>query len=164
MKLIWCKSWAPESSLVRMTKFKSVLSDWDIAGQIASLLNANNRLTKTHSAKTIINDPALYFVEFSGSVVIGCVGLQKTAPMDKIIHLSVHNDYRRYGIAKKLMQAALTNSNHDVLYMSVREDNNACLNLAKHYGFNPVAYIPKPTYNILSLCLFRRNNVINRYE
>lgn len=139
-------------------KFGLVLSDFEIAGQIASLLNSNNRLTKVHSAHTILNDPARYFVEVSGPQVIGCVGLHKTAPMDKIIHLSVHTDYRHLGIAKKLIQVALTNSIHDVLYMSVREDNHACLNLAKQFGFNPIAYIPKPAYNILSLCLFRRNN------
>ena len=148
-----------------MTKFKSVLSDLDIASQIATLLNTNNRLTKIHSAKTIIEDSTLYFIESYGPVVVGCIGLLKTTPMDKIIHLSVHNDYRHQGIAKKLMQTVLTNSNHDVLYMSIREDNTACLNLAKYYGFNPVAYIPRSTYNILSLCLFRRNNnAINRYE
>lgn len=147
-----------------MTKFKSILSDFEIANQIAALLNENNKLTKIHSAKTILEESALYFVDFFGSNVVGCIGLLKTAPMDKIIHLSVHNNYRHQGIAKKLMQIALTNSNHDTLYMSIREDNIACLNLAKYYGFNPIAYIPKLTYNVLSLCLFRRNNVINRYE
>ena len=146
----------------RMTKFRSVLSDWEISSQIARLLNENNRLTKVHNAQTILSDPATYFVEFAGSTVVGCIGLLKTIPMDKLIHLSVHNQYRHLGIAKKLMQVALTISIHDVLYMSVREDNLDCLNLAYQFVFNPISYIPKPTYNILSFCLFRRNNVNDR--
>ncbi len=142
-------------------KFLTVLSDWEIASQIAHLLNDNNKLIKLHSPQTILVDSAIYFVDIVGSTVVGCIGLWKTAPMDRLIHLSVHNKYRHLGIAKKLIQVALTNSNHDVLYMSVREDNHACLNLVQQFGFNPIAYIQKPTYNILSLCLFRRNDVNN---
>jgi ribosomal protein S18 acetylase RimI-like enzyme len=147
-----------------MTKFRVALSDWEIAGQIALLLNQNNRLTKIHTAQTILNSPETYFVEMIQSKVVGCVGLWRTAPMDKIIHLSVCEGYRSHGIAKKLLQTALTNSNHDVLYMSVREDNYPCLNLAKQFGFNAIAYIPKHGYNLLSLCLFRRNNAYHGYE
>lgn len=145
--------------MITVSKFKYVLSDLEISNQIAHLLNTNNRLIKVHSAQTIQANPATYFVELVGLVVVGCIGLLKTIPMDKIIHLSVHNQYRHLGIAKKLMHTALTNSNHDVVYMSVREDNQACLSLAQQFGFNPIAYIPKSTYNILSLCLFRRNDV-----
>lgn len=148
----------------KVNKFNMTLSDLDIASQIASLLNDNNRLTKTHSSYTILNDPASYFIELIGSQIVGCVGLYKTTPMDKIIHLSVHKQYRRLGIAKKLLKVALTNSIHDVLYMSIREDNTSCLNLAHSFGFKQVAYIPKYTYNIFSLCLFRRNNAYHRHD
>lgn len=124
--------------------------------QVAILLNTNNRLTRIHTAETILQSSVEYFIELNGNIVVGCVGLIRAAPMDKIVHLSVHQLYRNQGVGKKLLNTVLTNSNHDVLYMTVREDNLSCLNLAKLYGFVPVAYIPKISYNILSMCLFRR--------
>lgn len=138
-------------------KFSVTLSAYEISAQIAVLLNTNNRLSRIHTAKTIINSPVEYFIELNGAIVVGCVGLLRGAPMDKIVHLSVHQQYQRCGIGKKLLNTVLTNSKHVILYMTVREDNFQCLNLAKIYGFNPVAYIPKVSYNLLSMCLFREN-------
>jgi ribosomal protein S18 acetylase RimI-like enzyme len=137
-------------------KFSVSLSAYDISVQIALLLNTNNRLTRIHTPETILHSAIEYFIELNGSIVVGCVGLIRAAPMDKIVHLSVKRDYQHQGVGKKLLNTVLTNSNHDILYMTVREDNSQCLNLVKLYGFVPVAYIPKISYNILSMCLFRR--------
>lgn len=137
-------------------KFSISLSAYDISAQIAVLLNTNNRLTRIHTPETILHSGAEYFIELNGNIIVGCVGLIRREPMDKIVHLSVHKQYQHQGVGKKLLNTVLTNSNHDILYMTVREDNFSCLNLAKLYGFVPVAYIPKMSYNILSMCLFRR--------
>lgn len=147
---------ATPSYSVVPNKFGISLSAYDISAQIAVLLNTNNRLTRIHTPETIFHSSTEYFIELNGSVVVGCVGLIRGVPMDKIVHLSVRHDYQHQGAGKKLLNTVLTNSNHDVLYMTVREDNFSCLNLAKLYGFVPVAYIPKISYNLLSMCLFRR--------
>lgn len=156
MSLILSNASEQRSSLVTKTKFRSTLSADQISWQIANLLNQNNRLSKIHTVETIMTSTVEYFIELHSHKVIGCVGLLRNQNIDKILHLSVDAAYRNYGIGKKLLHSVLTNSNSDVLYMTVREDNLACLRLATVNGFIPVAYIPKMTYNILSLCLFRR--------
>lgn len=138
-------------------KFSVSLSAYDISAQIALLLNTNNKLTRIHTPETILHSSVEYFIELNSNVVVGCVGLIRAKPMDKIIHLSVNRNYQHQGVGKKLLNMVLTNSNHDILYMTVREDNFSCLNLIKPFGFIPVAYIPKISYNILSMCLFRRS-------
>ena len=154
------KSWVPNSSLE--INNKNPLSDGSIACQIATLLNNNNRLSKYHDASSIINNPVHYFVELLGQNVIGCVGLKKEDKMDKIMHLSVVNSIRKLGIGKKLLNTVILNSSKDILYMRIRDDNVASIVLANKLGFKIIAYIPKQTYNIFTLCLFRRNNV--RYK
>lgn len=148
----------PNSYLVD-NKFKLTLSDEFIASQIAILLNNNNNLSKYYNTHSIINSTIEYFVELSGSKVIGCVGLKKELKMDKIVHLSVDYSMRNTGIGNRLLNAAVLNSLKDTLYMSIRNDNVASINLANKIGFSVIAYIPKQTYNIFTLCLFRRNDV-----
>jgi L-amino acid N-acyltransferase YncA len=149
---------APSSYSVA-NKFKFTLSDWSIANQIAKLLNNNNNLNKCHNASSIMNDTVEYFVEVTNNRVIGCVGLKRELRLDKIVHLSVDNSMRNAGIGSRLLNTAVFNSLKDILYMSIRNDNVASINLANKVGFIVVAYIPKQTYNIFNLCLFRGNNV-----
>lgn len=150
------KSSEPRSFSAPTTKFNLTLSADEISWQIAQLLNQNNRLTKLHTVESIKTGAVEYFIELHSQKVIGCVGLLRAPNIDKILHLSVNAAYRNYGLGKKLLSTALTSSNNDVLYMTVREDNYTCLKLAGSFGFVPVAFIPKTSYNILSLCLFRR--------
>ncbi len=162
MRWNWCRKWAPNLSSVKTNKFKLTLSDRSISGQIAQLLNENNQLINFHNADTIYNDRCEYFIELCGNKVIGCVGLLRDRAMDKIMHLSVHQNYRRIGIAKRLLHTALTNSNNTLIYASVREENKASLNLFHNHGFEVIAYLPNEGYNVFSLCLERgmKNNVV----
>ena len=150
-------SWGPNSS--SEINNKKLLSDREIACQIAILLNNNNRLSKYHDVSSIINNPVHYFVELLEQTVIGCVGLKKENKMDKIIHLSVANSMRTFGIGNKLLNTVILNSSKDILYMKIRDDNVASISLANKLGFKIIAYTPKYNYNIFTLCLFRGNNV-----
>ena len=140
-------------------KFNLTLSDYDLASQIARLLNGSNKLTKKHSANSISTSPVQYFVELSGQKVLGCVGILHEPIMDKIVHLSVAHDARQLGIGTRLLCTAAQNSGSKTIYMHVREDNAGSRSIATRVGFANIAYIPKLNYNILTFCLFRRNNV-----
>lgn len=151
--------WGQNSYLVANNKFNIVLSDHIIAGQIAKLLNENNRLSIAHNTNSILRSPVQYFIELSGQTILGCVGLLCEPTMDKIVHISVSKNNRKQGIAKRLLRYAINNSSKDIIYMHIREDNIESKNLSIKMGFNAIAYIPKFNYNILTFCLFRRKNV-----
>lgn len=156
--LIPSRNWV-QNSYSAANKFNLALSDHNIAGQIAGLLNNNNRLTTAHNASSILNSPVRYFIELYGQTVIGCVGLLHEPRMDKIVHISVTQDARKMGIAKHLLELTINSSQMDVIYTHIREDNVKSQSLVTKMGFNIIAYIPKFNYNILTFCLFRRNNV-----
>lgn len=139
-----------------------VLPAQSIAEQVAALLNSYNRLTVKHSSNSIMTSPIQYFVELMGQKVIGCVGLRPELNMDKVVHLCVDPTIRRTGIGSRLLLTAINNSEKDTIYMHIRDDNVVSRSVAQKVGFTAIAYIPKFNYNILTYCLFRRNDV-NRY-
>ena len=148
------RNWV-QNSYSAVNKFNITLSDHNIAGQIAYLLNSNNRLTKRHDVDSILNSPVQYFIELYGQTVLGCIGLLREPKMDKVVHISVAQNARRMGIAKRLLELVINNSKMDVIYMHIREDNVESKSLVRKMGFNDIAYIPKFNYNILTFCLFR---------
>lgn len=162
MNLKQSRGWGPNSSSVANNKFNLALSGRSLADQIAGLLNHNNRLTVVHNGNSITANTNQYFIEVYGQTVIGCVGLQKEPRMDKVLHLSVSLLARHKGVGFRLLATAVNNSDKDVIYMTIREDNFISLKLAKKLGFEIIAYKPKYNYNVLTLCLFRRKNVTER--
>ena len=157
MRTNWTESnpWVPKSSSA-VSKFNLSLSPVTIGQQIADLLNQNNRLANLHTANSILQNNIQYFIELHCNVVIGCIGLKRQQNMDKIVHLSVHQNYRNYGIGRRLLRTAVTNSLKDTIYMQIRNDNVASLRLAESEGFNAIAFIPKGNYQLYSMILFRR--------
>jgi GNAT superfamily N-acetyltransferase len=119
-----------------MANFYMTLPADEIARQVADLLNANNRLRKVHSAKTILKGAAAYFVDIIGGVVVGCSAIHnESKEVTRQFHLCVHPDYRRRGIARKLKLASLSHVNTPYVYITIREDNVASINLNVSLGF-----------------------------
>lgn len=134
-----------------MARFISILSEASIASQIAVLLNKHNRLTRQHNMHTIMASNIDYYVELSGLAVVGCVGLVRQGPkLNLIKHLTVDTEYRRRGIAERLLRAATDNCKTEYSYMTVREDNIPCLTLASKFMFVAVTkYWAKDHYVIV---------------
>lgn len=123
-----------------MSLFLTTLTSREIAQQIAGLLNANNKLIVYHTSDTILNSNTTYFVEFDHigreQVVIGCIGVDiVSSGIEKIKHMSVSKDFRRRGVARKLLNLVLSNSNAEKILMNIRRDNSPSLNLALSCGF-----------------------------
>jgi N-acetylglutamate synthase-like GNAT family acetyltransferase len=152
----------PSLSSVGNKNFNLSIPNQCLAYQVAALLNYNNRLTVVHSWQSIITNLNQYFIEVTGQMMIGCVGLQIGTKMDKILHLSVNISARHKGVGFRLLVTAVNNSNKDTIYMTIREDNFISIALAAKLGFKIIAYKPKYNYNVLTLCLFRRKNVTER--
>ncbi len=119
-----------------MAEFFVTLSSHEMATQTAALLNMQNKLYKRHTASTILNSAANYFVEIEGNRVVGCTGLLKEYPtLSKSYHTSVHPSYQGKGLATRLMATAIVNCETEYMYGTIREDNIASLNLVKKFGW-----------------------------
>jgi len=125
-----------------MAEFYISLSNSEIAAQIATLLNAYNQLYARHNAYTIKSSASNYFIEVGrigqgANQVIGCIGLLKEfSSLSKIHHIAVHPNFRRLGIARRLINIAIQNCETSHVYMTIREDNLPSLRMASSLGFN----------------------------
>jgi RimJ/RimL family protein N-acetyltransferase len=122
-----------------MANFYMTLSAEEIARQVAILLNDHNLLRKDHTAYTIMKGAGAYFVDVIGGRVIGCSAIHReNAEATRQFHLCVHPDFRRRGIARKLKLAAMGNVTTPYVYVTIREDNVASINLNTGLGFTLV--------------------------
>ncbi len=119
-----------------MAEFYVTLSQYEIATQVAQLLNIQNRLYTFHTQRSIMSSMASYFVEISDSKVVGCTALLKEFPtLSKSFHTSVSPTYQRRGLAVKLLSTSIANCKTPHIYGTIREDNIPSLNLVKKLGW-----------------------------
>lgn len=122
-----------------MAQFILAENKFNIAQQIADMLNSYNRLYKYHDSTSIIGEAGNYFIEIEPGPttrVVGCIALVQEYPtLSKIKHLSVLEGYRERGIGKKLIQTALDHCVTKNIYMTVRKDNIKSWRLACSMGF-----------------------------
>lgn len=88
--------------------------------------------------KEIENKIAIYFVAVQQENVLGYVGLWNICGGADIIDVAVRRDYRRQGIAKKLLLAMLDECEKQGIFevnLEVRESNFAARELYKKLGF-----------------------------
>jgi len=135
-----------------MANFYMTLSTEEISRQIAELLNNNNKLTRYHSIHTLKLDKGAYFVDIVGGQVIGCSAIhQENDQLTRQFHLCVHPNFRRLGIGRKLKLAALAHIVTPYVYITIREDNIASINLNMSLGFVLVKKDWAGDHNVLTL-------------
>lgn len=146
-----------------MAEFYVPITNHFFASQIAELLNKYNNLNVVHNAQTIQSSKTKYFVELVSSPaiekkIIGCVGLvPEPNGLARIKHVCIDPTYRRYGIAKGLVELAISQANSDYVYMTIREDNIPSLKMAKSLGFVPAQRLWKKDHYII--CVGRRKQL-----
>lgn len=119
-----------------MANFYMTLPAEEISRQVAVLLNNHNQLRTQYSRHSVMKIKGAYFVDVVGGQVIGCSAiLRENAQVTRQFHLCVHPDFRRQGIARKLKLASLKNVTTPYVYVTVREDNVASINLNTSIGF-----------------------------
>ena len=124
-----------------MAEFYVSVSEQDMAVQIADMLNEHNKWATKFSAQSLLITPARYFVELENTTVVGCAShVAEYETLSKIQHICVLPTHRRRGIAARLTKLAIEYSETEFVYMTIREDNIASLNLALSLGFK---YITK---------------------
>ena len=126
--------------------------DVNIASQIASLLNKHNMLTKTHCVSSISKDKGLYIVYLYEDVVAGCSAIiQENITTSRNYHTCVHENFRRYNIAKTLVIQAMLQSPTNHMFAIIRNTNVKSINLYQYLGFLHEATIPKYQYSLLKM-------------
>ena len=122
-----------------MAGFYVAVSKEGMAMQIAALINTHNKLYRKHSTWSVLNDKANYFVEVMSSRVVGCVGtVKRYSTLSEVKHVCVDPGYRKQGIARRLVELAITNCETEYVYMTIRDDNIPSLKMAESLGFVPV--------------------------
>lgn len=133
-----------------MAAFYISLSAEEISSQIAQMLNKHNKLYKIHTPVTVAKATGAYFIEVVNDKVVGCAKLtQEREDLSKISHVCVDPDYRRQGIAKKLIRAALDNCSTMLIFMTIREDNRPSLAMAESMGFVPANKYWSKDHNVI---------------
>ncbi len=88
--------------------------------------------------KEIENKIAIYFAAVKEEKVVGYVGLWDICGTAEIIDVAVHRDYRRQGVAKRLLEAMIGECENRGIFevnLEVRESNFAARELYRKLGF-----------------------------
>lgn len=119
-----------------MAEFYISVLKYNIAEQIANMLNHYNRLLTLYTPELVLNGEEKYFIELDHEKVIACVAVrQQNEQITKLSHLCVVPEKRNRGIAKKLLNFAIQQCKTPYVYGTVREDNHASLAVVKQLGF-----------------------------
>jgi len=132
--------------------FLRALSDREIATQVAVLLNQNNQLQSKKSARDILRTKTNYITELHGKLVLGVAGIEKlNYTFTEIKHLCVREDWRRKHIGRFLVERAMNFCDTPMLYVSIRKDNKASLELFKGFGFTESGEYPSEDHSVAIL-------------
>ncbi len=111
------------------------LQDYEIARQIAGLLNDYNNLSRKRRGPEIVEGKTDYVSETHGRLVIAAVGISKTSStLSEIKHLVVRPEWRRKKVARFILERAMSLSTTPLLYATIREDNTASVELCQSVG------------------------------
>lgn len=89
-----------------------------------------------------LNSPnAYYLIALNGSELIGYCGIQTVVGEGNITNVAVLPEYRKQGVATKLIEEIMLYANRinlDFVTLEVRESNTNAINLYEKFGFEKV--------------------------
>ena len=109
-----------------------------------------SQLEKTDSRCTVV---------IVDEIVVGFLAFEQVLDEGSIIEVAVHPEYRRRGIARRMIQSAVENAeNLSSVFLEVRERNTAAIALYEALGFTKVG-VRKNYYDAP-----KENGVIMKWE
>lgn len=104
-------------------------------------------------AAELKNDCSHFYVAVENEKAVGYAGLYVVCGEADIVRVAVLPEYRRGGVAKKLLLESFKVNNTDCIFLDVRESNMAAINLYKSLGFKDTGirknYYSNPTENAI---------------
>lgn len=140
-----------------MSKFMLTIDSFNLARQIANLINVGGQLKVVMTAKSVLCDSTRYLIELDREVVVGVIGLKAhNNVVTEIKHLCVRPNYRGQGIGKRLLKRAIETglSNTKFVYGLVRSDNSINIRNNLTLGMKPIG---KKSVNNHTLILFAKS-------
>ena len=132
--------------------FFHTLPDYEIAKQIAHLVNVYNGLSLKRRSIDIIESRINYVVETHGKFVIGAVGVEKVSfVFSEIKHLVVRPEWRRKRVGQFVTRRALDQVVTPLIYCTIRTDNKASIRLFEGLGFRRVEQYPADGHDVTLL-------------
>lgn len=124
-------------------------------GQISEIEREN--FLKPWSYKLIYdeirNENSDVYAYMSGNRVAGYMVIRQIIDEVELLNISVHKDFRRIGIAGNLLDFLISKSGNCSIFLEVRENNFAAINLYEKKGFKKVGlrkdYYSKGTNGIV---------------
>lgn len=94
----------------------------------------------------------MYFPLVFGESVIASVAVQRVGfLLSEVKHLVVHPSFRGAGLSKIMLAKAIVGAQTPFLYATIREGNEASLNLFRRYGFEGVDSAEVGSHNVIIL-------------
>ena len=92
-------------------------------------------------------------VAVDDGIVVGYLAFEQIADEGSIVEIAVSPEYRRRGIAKELIQSALSDNSLKEIFLEVRESNAPAIGLYESLGFERIGvrkgYYDKPKEDAL---------------
>ncbi len=112
------------------------LPDYEVAKQIARLINIYNGLSLKRRSVDIVEGRTNYVAETHGKLVIGAVGIERVSfTFSEIKHLVVRPEWRCKGVGRFVTKRALQLVENPLAYCTIRADNKASIKLFESLGF-----------------------------
>jgi ribosomal protein S18 acetylase RimI-like enzyme len=119
-----------------LAEFYVSVPELSMAQQVSTMVNQHNKWYTRFSAAALLSTQSRYFVELNGDKVVACAAIQKEYPtLSKVYHVCVLPEFRRQGLARKLVELSIMHCETEHVYMTVREDNLPSLKMANSLGF-----------------------------
>jgi ribosomal-protein-alanine N-acetyltransferase len=101
-----------------------------------------------------MNPVARYFLAKEDEKIVGYGGIWLVSGEGNITNIAVHPEYRKRGIASKILEALLSVSGDcEQIFLEVRQSNTAAIGLYEKYGFKKYGirknYYHLPTENAI---------------
>jgi N-acetylglutamate synthase-like GNAT family acetyltransferase len=107
-----------------MTAFSRAITDREVATQVASLINFNNRLNTIYTSEMILQSSINYIIESVGNTVIACIKIERQSyNITELKHLVVTPTSRGLGLGKTLVKSAMNRVTTPIMYAMIRHDN-----------------------------------------
>jgi N-acetylglutamate synthase-like GNAT family acetyltransferase len=117
--------------------FKRSIEDHEIASQVAGLLNKYNGLNTSYTLSHILDTQNDYIVETFGTIVIGCIKIERQSyNISELKHLVVLPEMRRKGIAVSLIKIGIIKAQSPIIYAMIRDDNIFSRHTFEQAGFS----------------------------
>ena len=102
----------------------------------------NDLLSSFNSVIDLDSNPFYKCLVYDDGTIKGCLVFEQIYERIELDYIIVNNNYRRYGIASKLLEFLIEYSKSNCISnitLEVNESNIAALNLYKKYGFGIVS-------------------------